>query len=66
VLGAVTKQFSVCNKRRPRAVDRDPMIFGSLVLVRPDGHLAHVRPAEGARNTEKASGNSIARFSINR
>jgi hypothetical protein len=42
------------------------MIFGSLVLVRPDGHLAHVRPAEGARNTEKASGNSIARFSINR
>ena len=25
------------------------------VLVRPDGHLAHVRPAEDARNAEKAS-----------
>ena len=24
-------------------------------LVRPDGYLAHVRPAEGARNVEKAS-----------
>jgi hypothetical protein len=27
----------------------------AAVLVRPDGYLAHVRPAEGARNGERAS-----------
>ncbi|MGY4368663.1 hypothetical protein ACVW1A_004728 [Bradyrhizobium sp. LB1.3] len=25
------------------------------VLVRPDGYLGHVRPAEGARNAERAA-----------
>ena len=30
VPGAETKQFSVRDKRRPRAVDRDPVVSGSL------------------------------------
>jgi hypothetical protein len=34
VLGAVTKQFSVRNKRCPRSVDHDLMISGSLPRCR--------------------------------
>jgi hypothetical protein len=35
----------------------------AAVLVRPDGYLAHVRPAEGARNGERAS-DAPARSSV--
>jgi len=38
----------------PEGNDRLLANFAS-VLVRPDGYLAHVRPAEGGRNAEKAS-----------